>query len=79
MAKIEMLKMNRQIMRKHYIYIYISFELRTIFKSIKRANKKMMKTKITEELRIINTNKTSAREIKLLIINPLKNEDFIEE
>ena len=42
-----------------------SFELGTMFTSTKRANKKMMKTKITKELRINNANKISPGEIKL--------------
>ena len=39
-----------------------------------------METKITKELRIIDANKTSIREIKqLIVISFLKNEDSIEE
>ena len=65
MAKIAILNMNHQIMRKHYIFKKKYFELGTMFTSTKRANKKMMKTKITKELRINNANKISPGEIKL--------------
>ena len=49
-----------------------SFELGTIFTATRKANNKMVKTVTTQDHRIINTNKTSTREIKQLIINQRK-------
>ena len=60
------------------------FELGTIFTATRKVNNKMVKKVTTQDHRIINTNKTSTREIKLqnkTTDNKSKkeNEDLTEE